>query len=126
MSDTWDHLTRFEQQMALGRAVCCYRERKARRELPEGHCLTYWAPSCNEKQVCCYGLSATDRYPHRLVQHCRTITHVATLHEVPPAVLSHYVRSKRRRDPVTGFYVEMRMAGHDHVEAVRIVTAAIR
>ncbi len=51
-----------------------------------------WYPSITEKQPCCFNIRApSGAYPYSLLVHCRTITHIANLFNVPIKDLRSYV-----------------------------------
>ena len=68
------------------KAALAYRARQSRQSHPKG---TFdkgsrWYPSSEEKCDCCEGVRSPSRaWPWSYMVHCRTMTHVASLHGVP-------------------------------------------
>ena len=68
--------------MTMDDAVKIYRDRRDRREHPEGRFdnAMRWYPSHEEQQTCCRTIRTPSRaYPYSLMLHCRTVQHVANL-----------------------------------------------
>jgi hypothetical protein len=73
-----------------------------------------WYPCKEERLDCCEGIRKPSRdYPFSLIQHCRSIVHVAALHGVTPKAL----RSRIAQDRVPA----QRHGGDDYYKSVAVV-----
>lgn len=86
-------------QEKLNDAALCYLARKKRHDHPSGRFdnAGRWYPNNSEEQSCCkYIRSPSRAYPHSYMVHCRTIQHVANLHQVS---LNDLKAAVRKLDP---------------------------
>lgn len=89
-------------------ALSDYQVRQSRTAHPSGEFdgKGRWYPADEEQQDCCVGLRQPTRaYPYSLNKHCRTLVHVAHLHQVPVQELRQALREAegapaRQRRPV--------------------------
>ena len=61
-------------------------DRKARTAYPEGlyDWAGRWRPTTEETRACCFSIRPPSwNYPNSLLEHCRTLKHVAMLYDVP-------------------------------------------
>lgn len=87
------------QEPQLDMAVKCFIARQNRVENPNGHFdnAKRWEPNRDEKCVCCCFIRTPSRnFPYSLMAHCRTITHVANLHNVDESKLRKAVHAFKK------------------------------
>lgn len=80
----------------LQKALAVYVNRKHGGELPHGHFdnTNRWWPEPGEMQQCCEHIRNPSRQrPNTLLQHCRTIRHIACLYLVLNRELAHAVHA---------------------------------
>lgn len=84
----------------LHQAVSIYFRRQSRRARPKGKYDNFkrWHPADEERRGCCFSIrKPTMCWPRTLLQHCRTMLHVANLCGVSYDDLIDAVREQRKR-----------------------------
>ena len=88
-----------QYQNRLNTAVICYIDRQSRYAHPfgkfdTGHC---WEPDDGERRKCCDSVRTPSRVrPYTLMQHCRTLAHIAQLYDVDLRALRTMVAAARK------------------------------
>lgn len=83
------------QSSTLAAATACFLNRQSRTEHPLGTFdnAKRWYPSEAESYGCCNLRNPTRNWPNSLNTHCRTLEHVATLHNIDKKSLKIAVRA---------------------------------
>ena len=95
-------LTAIEQRNPIDTALSEFHARQSRDTHPSGYFddKGRWYPSDEETQPCCEDIrTPTRRFPYSLMVHCRTLRHVAQLHDVDEGTLRQAVRDAREPTP---------------------------
>ena len=88
-----------QYQNRLDAAVVCYIDRQSRYAHPVGKFdkAQRWEPDEEERRKCCDGIRTPSRaWPYTLMQHCRTMTHIAHLYDVDLRALKTMVATARK------------------------------
>lgn len=79
----------------LEEAYTCWRRRQDRHQHPAGKFdnAKRWWPSAEERCDCCNAIREPSRtWPNSLNKHCRSVEHIAALHDVEPSQLRATIR----------------------------------
>ena len=87
-------MKKLEYKQELFDAMQIYHSRKERKVNPAGGFdgAGRWQPSAEERQDCCHSIrNPTKKFPFSLLNHCRSIEHVARKCKVEFTELRHWV-----------------------------------
>ena len=108
----------------LDEALADYESRQSRLSHPNGEFdnKTRWTPSSTEEQSCCSSIrQPSAAYPYSLLKHCRSIEHIANLHDVDVRFLrrayreAHPPKHPRGQEPITAYKAVMQIDSGEFV-----------